>query len=184
MSKTPPKHARQTKHLNMWDTHLHMTETPPNHDGDTTLTWPRHYINIPPRWQLRLPFGWRLICAHIIPLKSAHRLFYIIFNSSAHTWFASSAHTSITFLFKQPMLPQTQMRTHDSPHLRTHKLSHDDLFLLIASFDWWCVNNVPLDIHLHDDLFLLIASTGSRHTDALRLIDDVGLGWAFHLLTC
>ena len=39
------------------------------------------------------------------------------------------------------------------------------------------VNNVPLDIHLHDDLFLLIASTGSRHTDALRLIDDVGLGW-------
>ena len=41
----------------------------------------------------------------------------------------------------------------------------------------WDVNNVPLDIHLHDDLFLLIASTGSRHTDALRLIDDVGLGW-------
>ena len=37
------------------------------------------------------------------------------------------------------------------------------------------VNNVPLDIHLRDDLFLLIASTGSRHTDALRLIDDVGL---------
>ena len=32
------------------------------------------------------------------------------------------------------------------------------------------VNNVPLDIHLHDDLVLLIASTGSRHTDALRLI--------------
>ena len=39
------------------------------------------------------------------------------------------------------------------------------------------VNNVPLDIHLHDDLFLLIASTVPRHTDALRLIDDVGLGW-------
>ena len=24
---------------------------------------------------------------------------------------------------------------------------------------------------------MLVASTGSRHTDALRLIDDVGLGW-------
>ena len=42
---------------------------------------------------------------------------------------------------------------------------------------WGGVNNLPLDIHLHDDLFLLIASTGSRHADALRLIDDVGLGW-------
>ena len=42
---------------------------------------------------------------------------------------------------------------------------------------WAGVNNVPLDIHLHDDLFLLIASTVPRHTDALRLIDDVGLGW-------
>ena len=41
---------------------------------------------------------------------------------------------------------------------------------------WGGVNNVPLDIHLHDDLFLLIASTGSRHTDALRLIDDYGGG--------
>ena len=41
----------------------------------------------------------------------------------------------------------------------------------------WGVNNVPLDIHLHDDFFLLIASTVPRHTDALRLIDDVGLGW-------
>ena len=49
------------------------------------------------------------------------------------------------------MLPQTQLRTQDSPHLRTHKLSHD--------------------------LFLLIASTVPRHTNALRLIDDVGLGW-------
>ena len=39
------------------------------------------------------------------------------------------------------------------------------------------VNKVPLDINLHDDLFLLIASTVPRHTDALRLIDDVGLGW-------
>ena len=43
---------------------------------------------------------------------------------------------------------------------------------------WGGVNNVPLDIHLHDDLFLLIASTVPRHTDALRLIDDVGLGWS------
>ena len=42
---------------------------------------------------------------------------------------------------------------------------------------WGGVNNVPLDIHLHDDLFLLIASTIPRRTDALRLIDDVGLGW-------
>ena len=42
---------------------------------------------------------------------------------------------------------------------------------------WGGVNNHPLDIHLHDDLFLLIASTVPRHTDALRLIDDVGLGW-------
>ena len=42
---------------------------------------------------------------------------------------------------------------------------------------WGGVNNIPLDIHLHDDLFLLIASTVPRHTDALRLIDDVGLGW-------
>ena len=41
---------------------------------------------------------------------------------------------------------------------------------------WGGVNNIPLDIHLHDDLFLLIASTVPSHTDALRLIDDVGLG--------
>ena len=47
---------------------------------------------------------------------------------------------------------------------------------------WGGVNNVPLDIHLHDDLFLLIASTGSRHADALRLIDDVGLGWGVNNL--
>ena len=38
------------------------------------------------------------------------------------------------------------------------------------------LQNILLDIHLHDDLFLLIASTVPRHTDALRLIDDVGLG--------
>ena len=75
--------------------------------------------------------GWRLTCAHKIRLSCAHRLF-CIFNSPAHTGFASAAHTSITFFFKHPMLPQTQLRTQDSPHLRTHKLSLD-LFLLIAS---------------------------------------------------
>ena len=47
------------------------------------------------------------------------------FASPAHTGFASAAHTSITFFFKHPMLPQTQPRTQDSPHLQTHKLSHD-----------------------------------------------------------
>ena len=131
---------------------------------------------------IALAGGWRLTCAHIIRLTYAHRLFYI-FNSPAHTRFASAAHTSITFFFKQPMLPQTHLRTHASPQLRTHKLSHD-LFLLIASCwvgmgglgGWGGVNNIPLDIHLHDDLFLLIASTVPSHTDALRLIDDVGLG--------
>ena len=62
----------------------------------------------------------------------------------------------------------------DFAHLRTRKLSHDDLFLLIAStvpchtdalrliddvgLGWGGVNNVPLDIHLHDDSCLLIAS--------------------------
>ena len=67
--------------------------------------------------------GWRLTCAHIIRLTCAHR-FINIFNSPAHT--------SVTFFSKQPMLPQTQLRTPDSPNLRTHKLSHD-LFLLIVS---------------------------------------------------
>ena len=95
-------------------------------------------------------FGWRLTCAHNIRLTCAHSLFYIV-NSPAHTGFASAAHTSITFFFKHPMLPQTQLHTQDSPHLRAHKLSHD--------------------------LLLPIASTVPRHTDALRLIDDVGLGW-------
>ena len=42
---------------------------------------------------------------------------------------------------------------------------------------WKGVNNVPLDIHLHDDLFSLTASTVPCSTDALRLIDVVGLGW-------
>ena len=49
------------------------------------------------------------------------------------------------------MLPQTHLRTQTSLTCAHCKLSHADLFLLIAS-------TVP------------------RHTDALRLIDDVGMG--------
>ena len=81
---------------------------------------------------------------------------------------------------------------------------HDDLFLLIAStvpcntdalrlidvvgLGWWgggdgvgwgsgvLITSVWTFIYLHDDLFLPIASTVPCNTDALRLIDVVGLG--------
>ena len=79
--------------------------------------------------------GWRLISAHIIPLKSAHRLFFIYLpQMRTHDSPQIRTHRLHSSL-NNPMLPQTQMRTHDSPHLRTHQFSHDDLFLLIASFD-------------------------------------------------
>ena len=52
--------------------------------------------------------GWRFTCAHKIRLTCVRRLLHI-FNSPAHTGFASAARTSITFFFKHSMLPKIRL---------------------------------------------------------------------------